>query len=336
MLPIQTFLKTQNKLSYILNKAFNVGLSAPTPNISNQTLHRLRKIGFNKYMGRKLEYMSVYIDFNDLVPNLSNSNKLHKEFSKIMTHFCVDKDKDIYEQSFGDRLSDLCEERKIIFINMGIDKYFVDRSEKTNYAVHGVCAILVPRYGSGYDMYYINSHGNDMNDTSFYQTVKTRTRLNRIDFKQPVDCLVMKALTNYLNKEYELEITYDSSIKHNYFGPNLQNGDEHGICFAFPIVIYCYFGLHFTEKKALTMNDKTIYIVPFKQLLKNGQIDLMVSSCFSDFDKTINKILFELNGEKINLDLLSDCIEKSRFRFVKKVTNTIVSFMSQGYLMKRV
>lgn len=336
MIPYTEFLNTTGKIKTIMSKAYNCGLSAPTPNQSNQLLHLLKKSTFNKYMTKKLEYSSVSIDFKDFVPHLRDKRFIHKEFDKLEAYFCDNKNF-IYFMPIGDRIYNLAVERKIIFINIGIDKYFVDKSESSNYSVHGVCLIMVPRVKWGYDMYYVNSHGNAMNETSFYQTIKTRTRLNRYDFGEPVDCLVMNALKQYLNTKYKLDIHYDTSKKHNYFGVNLQEGDNYGACFIFPIAIYFGLGMYFTEKKALIVEGSTRFVPTFKELLKNGNVDLMVETCFADFDKEITKILYKsiykraTKKNKKTLNPLTERVEKAGTIFVKKLVNTFVYFISQKY-----
>ena len=65
MIPYTEFLNTTGKIKTIMSKAYNCGLSAPTPNQSNQLLHLLKKSTFNKYMTKKLQYSSLSMDFKD-------------------------------------------------------------------------------------------------------------------------------------------------------------------------------------------------------------------------------------------------------------------------------
>ena len=173
--------------------------------------------------------------------------------------------------------------------------------------------------------------------------VKTKTRVNTIKFARPIDCIVIKAICDYMKINHDINIHYDSTEKHNYYGVNLQEGDDHGVCYIFPIVIYYYFGIYFTEKKALCSGGKVRYVKPFQNLLKNNDIDLMVHACFADFDAEVTKILFDsLNKKKTEknstdtINLLTKSVNNSKFRFVKNITNTIISFISQAYFMKKI
>ena len=248
----------------------------------------------------------------------------------------------IFEQPLVDRLNDLCKQRKIIFINFGIEGYFVNRYAYDNYAIHGTCAILIPNEND-YNMYYINSHGQDVLYNTNFETVKTQTRINTIKFTHPVDCVVIKEICNYMKINHNINIHYDSTEKYNYYGVNLQEGDDHGVCYIFPIVIYYYFGMYFAERKALNVNGKIRYVKSFQNLLKNNELDLMVHTCFVDFDTEINKILFNSLRKKktekncaATIELLTKSVNNSKFRFVKNITNTIISFISQAYFMKQI
>tara|TARA_B110001454_G_scaffold18483_1_gene16945 strand:+ start:553 stop:1590 length:1038 start_codon:yes stop_codon:yes gene_type:complete len=343
---------SQNKLSYIFQKAYNIGFASVERTCkSDKLLALIKQEVFPKKMQDKIEYITAFIDFRKLVPHLEekgtkfanyNEKDKEKELENITSYFCCGKNLEIFEQPLVDRLNDLCKKGKIIFINMGIDSYFVNRYAEGNYAIHGTCAILIPN-GNDYNMYYINSHGHDVLYNTNFETVKTKTRINTIKFTCPVDCIVMKAICDYMKINHDINIHYDSTEKHNYYGVNLQEGDDHGVCYIFPIVIYYYFGIYFTEKKALRIDGKVRYVKTFQNLLKSNNIDLMVHVCFADFDTEITKILFDSLHKKkteknstATIELLTKSVNNSKFRFVKNITNTIISFISQAYFMKKI
>lgn len=348
MNPISNYLNSPNKLSYIFNKAFKIGFaSLERVCLSDKLLSVIKDEVFPKKMKEKMEYITAFIDYKKLVPQIkkyemNNANEKKNELEEIPSYFCCDENRTIFEQPLVDRLKDLCINRKIIFINFGIESYFVDRYTEGNYAVHGTCAILIPNE-KDYNLYYINSHGQDVLYNTNFEIVQTKTRLNTIKFDKPVDCVVIKAICNYMKVNHDILIHYDSSEKYNYYGANLQEGDDHGVCYIFPVVIYYYFGIYFTEKKRLCVGGKVRYVKSFQNLLKGYNVDLMVHTCFADFDTEITKILFnslhkkktEKNSTNI-IGLLTKSINNSKFRFVKNITNTIISFISQSYFMKQI
>ena len=352
MQPISKYLDSQNKLSYIFQKAYKIGFASVERTCkSDKLLALIKQEVFPKKMQDKMEYITAFMDFRKIVPQLvekddmiNNYNKENKEkeLENITSYFCCGENLEIFEQPLVDRLDDLCKKKKIIFINIGIEGYFVNRYAADNYAIHGTCAILIPNKDN-YNLYYINSHGQDVLYNTNFEMVKTKTRVNTIKFARPIDCIVIKAICDYMKINHDINIHYDSTEKHNYYGVNLQEGDDHGVCYIFPIVIYYYFGIYFTEKKALCSGGKVRYVKPFQNLLKNNDIDLMVHACFADFDAEVTKILFDsLNKKKTEknstdtINLLTKSVNNSKFRFVKNITNTIISFISQAYFMKKI
>ena len=58
--------------------------------------------------------------------------------------------------------------------------------------------MLIPRKRKGYDMYYMNPHGEVMKPYTYFEKVKTRTRCQRFDFgKDIVACVVMTSIVNF-------------------------------------------------------------------------------------------------------------------------------------------
>ena len=149
----------------------------------------------------------------------------------------------------------------------------------------------------------------------------------------------MKSIVNYCNKNFGLEIYYDSTLQHNYYGVNLQEEDVHGVCFIFPSVIYYYFGKYFTEKRELKINGEKKTLPSFKDMLKTGKFNLAIHSCFMDFNKNYKKVIFDTiysnqTHEEVVAQLIK-CLNKSSYHFLKKVTNTMVSFICQEYFVKK-
>ena len=44
--------------------------------------------------------------------------------------------------------------------------------------------------------------------------------------------------------------------KHNYFGADYQSGDNYGICFIFPYLIWYYFGKYYNQR---AIGKKKVY-----------------------------------------------------------------------------
>ena len=170
----------------------------------------------------------------------------------------------------------------------------MDREEEGGYVAHGVCAMLVPRQRKGYDLYYMNPHGEVMKPYTYYEIIKTRTRCQKLDFdKEIIDVVVMRSIVDYCNKHFDHDIHYDGSLRHNYLGVNLQEEDVHGVCYIFPHLVYYYFGKYFTEKRELEAEGIKRSLPSFKEMLDSGDFNLAIHSCFVEFDTNYKKAIID-------------------------------------------
>ena len=75
-------------------------------------------------------------------------------------------------------------------------------------------------------------------------------------------------------------------------------------------------------------------------MLKTGKFNLAIHSCFMDFNKNYKKVIFDTiysnqTHEEVVAQLIK-CLNKSSYHFLKKVTNTMVSFICQEYFIKKI
>jgi hypothetical protein len=150
----------------------------------------------------------------------------------------------------------------------------------------------------------------------------------------------MKTLADYCNKKFNTNIYYDYTMAHNYFGVNLQEEDNHGMCFIFPSIVYYYFGKYFTEKRTLVAGSQTQVLPSFKEMLDTGKFNLAIHSCFMDFNTTIKMRIFtHLRNQETHEQLVEKLIKvlsKSKSHFLKNVTNTMANFINQDYFLKKI
>ena len=135
------------------------------------------------------------------------------------------------------------------------------------------------------------------------------------------------------NKKHNSNIIYDYTDKHNYYGVNLQEEDTHGVCFIFPSIVYYYFAKYYTQKRELRIKDKVKTIPSFKEMLTSGRFNLAIHSCFTDFNKNYEKTVFKHIGSQDThtqlVEKLIKCLDKSKWHFLKNMTNSMVSFIRQ-------
>ena len=349
MQTFQEFLTTGrrgNNWATIFKMADESGLdSTETVTPATKTLHSLKRESFSKYMRKKLSYVAADINYRELCLALKAGTGEDYIRDELVASFCHGRYCTVLEDTLVEKIDDDCEERKIMFFNINAEDYCMDREEEDGYVAHGVCAMLVPRKRKGYDLYYMNPHGEVMKPYTYYELIKTRTRCQKLDFdKEIIDVVVMRSIVDYCNKHFDHDIHYDGSLRHNYLGVNLQEEDVHGVCYIFPHLVYYYFGKYFTEKRELEAEGIKLSLPSFKEMLDSGDFNLSIHSCFVEFDTNYKKAIMDYIKvvpntvrveEEVIVGQLITCLEKAKYRFLKNASDSFVSFICQDYFRKQ-
>ena len=312
------FINNKNKIAYTLKKAYDLGFSDSDMEDRETTLNiikKMQKLNATSYFNRKITYAEMCIDFMNIIPNLSNDNRLIDIFENLTIQYLVRNSQ--MDDMFLEFIKDEIKKKSIIFINLCILNYNTERCEEDE-AVHGTTIILLPHNGS-YKLFYINSHGQDMKDNMEFHIIKTTRRCKDFKHKNVIDFIFLEKLINYINLTQDLNIIYEKNKYHNFWGANFQGGDSHGICFVFPYLMFYNLCKYITEKKALLNGE---IVDNFKHLLLSGNINRMVHSCFIDFMKKIDDV--------DNTDKIDDMVVEMDYRFIKKVSNCFIAYISQS------
>ena len=307
----------------------------------HQMMHQLRNLDFSKKMKRKMVYTLMDIDYLQIVPHIIDRNQeaLEKGIKNVDVSYFEGNNKEMFEDSLVNYLTENISNRKIIFFNLSLRNYCYDDEEEDRYATHGSCAFMVPRIGKGYDLYYVNHHGEAMDGTLDYERVLTRTRNQKYSFKQPVDFIVLDQIVKYMNTRLRETIYYDFTTRHNFYGINYQEEDVHGFCFIFPIIIYYALGKYFNEHKTLSVGGVFKNLNPVSQTLKEGKLNFFIHSCFTEFDLSYNEVVFNFLGtekeEKKFMEELDAVLAKLKFRFLKKLAGYMYQYLTQPAMLKK-
>ena len=234
----------------------------------------------------------------------------------------------------------LMEKKKIIFFQLGIPEYLVcDGNKKKEYAAHGVCVIMIPNKTS-YNCYYINSHGQDLEDNDFFEFILSRRRTKKKALPEPADIIFMKSFVKYINSQGECIVKYNESSKFTYKGANLQAGDNHGICFIYPLIIWYYFGKYYSKNQILNTEFGKIKVPTGKYLIKSGNLGHFIESIFWQFCPKY----FEILNHQINLrssykkfsTILEKYIIKEDYHFIKKLIGPYISYIQQSSFKRNI
>ena len=220
---------------------------------------------------------------------------------------------------------------KIIFIILDFGDYGLDNNN--NYEAHSTVLLFLPENNKkkyfNYNCYYINSHGINSLDDNFYEYKLSSKRKKKCKLNKPFDFKFIEMFVNYLNKNISHKIKYNN--QHNYLGANFQASDTRGICFAYPIVIFYYFGKNYFNQRTLKTQKENIKIKSGQILIQNNKLNLFIESMFIDFCPDFKTILIE----KIKYpntdytDFLIEVIEKKKLLYCKIILRAIVNFMTQ-------
>ena len=340
MQPFNDFINKRSTFEDIFRISDQIGIdSTECVSPANKILHLLKRTSFEKKMTRKLSYIIADINFKEFCESIKNEKEEEYIDENVCAAYCKGRYNTIIDDMLIDKLVEDIENRKIIFININCKDYCLDRGEEDGYSAHGSCAILVPGKNK-YDMFYMNPHGEVMKKNTYYETIISRTRVKKLTFDGDIiDCLVMKTIVNYCNKKHNSNIIYDYTDKHNYYVVNLQEEDTRGVCFIFPSIVYYYFAKYYTQKRELRIKDKVKTIPSFKEMLTSGRFNLAIHSCFTDFNKNYEKTVFKhIDSQDTHTQLvekLIKCLDKSKWHFLKNMTNSMVSFINQDYFQDK-
>ena len=317
MKDLYQFINNKNKISYTLKKAYDIGFADPNPYKKNHLaiIHKMKSSITNTYMRNKIAYTEVNFDFMNIIPYLNNVIRMNELISDMTIQYYHNRE--VVDDMMEGYLLEQMERKKIIFMNVCINNYNTERCEEEE-SVHGTSMIFIP-HKNKYYLYYINSHGLDMKDYNEFHIIKTKSRCKVLKYDNVIDFIFLERLTNYFNTKCGDKIVYKKDKIHNYWGADFQGGDNHGICFVFPYLIFYNLCKHYTEKKAL-LNG--LVVDKFKKLLLDGNIDRLVHSCFVDFMKDVEDI--------DDTNMIDDLVVKLNYRFTKKVSNCFVAYISQS------
>jgi len=355
------FFTKNPKLHKILKRADRYELFCM--NVDNYAHQACKVIAENK----DIIMLHVLWDFIHMIPLLDDEKGI-KRLYETMTCGFYDNKMNYKQELLHVILSEYMREGKVINIILNIMNYEQDELETGNeYGHHCTSLIFYPLPEGDYDCFYINSHGETMLTTNKFDVRITRRRFKRLCFNEPIDIICIKKYLSFFREkineaEYRIQIHYDHTKNHNYYGANLQCGDDHGVCFAFPLIIWYYLTNFYDKERFLEYKKNRTRIPSMAQLLKTKSLILFVHSCFlilnkkyeqetikdmnrkkryalrnsnayclSPDENTYKKVhhYTQLSYEEITLSRrIEAVIEKSGFHFVKKVAGSIVSLLS--------
>lgn len=339
------------KISNILKEVQKLKIDAPELDTeSHMRCNIARDKVFCKDMNEDLIILQVPISFDDILPK-KNDNKINDE--KIADLDCgrFDNSSENYQfnnEYLSENIKYYVSMKKKIFIMFIFHQYCVieckdKHGKKLEYSTHSTCLFMIPNetdnIKNNYDAIYINSHGRDMGDTDVFKRIASRNRTTNVKFDIPVELLLIENLITYWNNQGDyvgekLNIYWDDTEKHTYLDSNLQSGDNYGVCFAFPQIVFHHFGEFYDKSQKISTEWGEIIINSGENLLKCGKLALFIKSAFVNYSKkyknkfietTLTNIYFDdCDNDILELSLMEDNTE-----FLKKMIFYLTSYIKE-------
>ena len=295
----------------------------------------------------KYVLMHTTINFKKLIPKLSKGEPI--DYSRQLCGFY--KNNKYEDEWFNVKIMTEMEQKNIICVIFNIYNYLHDGEY---YAHHCTTGIFYP-CGDDYNFFYLNPHGKDSIDDEGYIKEISQFRKKKIELQLSRNLLFIQSLIKNIQRDldkydWNLTVHFDDTKNHNYYGPNLQKGDGHGICFTFPLIVWYY--LIQGQKKLL--DDKRI--MEF-MLLCHCVFDIKLQKAYEAFYNYKKKYLFRhvkykttLTEEDIKffkkikdqtqltydefyfIKSIEDMIEKRGTYFIKRIVSTVITLLTQKQL----
>ena len=125
------FINNKNKIAYTLKKAYDLGFSDSDMEDRETTLNiikKMQKLNATSYFNRKITYAEMCIDFMNIIPNLSNDNRLIDIFEHLTIKYLVRNIQ--MDDMFFLFIKDEIKKKSIIFLNLCILNYNTERCEE--------------------------------------------------------------------------------------------------------------------------------------------------------------------------------------------------------------
>jgi len=291
---------------------------------------------FTKKMRDDVSLLYFSADLVDFMHCMERSEGLNDYFTSLTTsRYTYEKNAfEFHQEMMIENILYLIENQKIIFFQMGVPDYMTSQMPKKRvYDAHALCIIMIPSK-SGYECFYINSHGHTIDTQDYYEFILSRKRSRKMKLSEPADVVFMKALVAHINLKSDIKVKYDGTSKHTYRGANLQAGDNHGVCFIYPLIIWYYFGKYYTKSQVLKTEFGKIEVPTGKSLIKSGRFNHFIESMFWQFCPKHFEILHHQYKLSASQKKFSEFMEKSiaqdAHRFIKMLIGPYISYIQQS------
>ena len=295
-----------------------------------------------KHSNNDIAIIHTSIDF-DLLFNKNNTKQQIDLLLEDVWGAYFDDDMKIHEDFTFTLINKFTQEGKIIFCWTDFIDYgaCLEEGKDTNEVfTHSTLTIFTPYKNNKYHVYQFNPHGRCQLDYTGYTKYISRKRTKYFDCKKGLDLYVIGKFIDVMNKSIKtyhkngVDLLYNDTPYHNYFGANLQSGDKFGCCYLFPFVIFYEFCIYYRRSHLLKYDKDCYYrFRSFKSLFKECKFEeciyVMMSKYFKEFKiRVIESYKLNLfkNTEELE-DELESILERNGSNYIKLVIHSTLDIM---------
>jgi len=163
-----------------------------------------------------------------------------------------------------------------------------------------------------------NKNRNDMKNYKNFTYKYTKTRKKTLLMKKAYELLFLDEMIKYMNKKCKLNCVFNEN--HIYYGPNLQEADNHGLCFIFPQMIYLYLEYRCDERHA-------------SRIFNEETINDFILNCMSMYDPKIKTIKDCYIDEVGNIEFY---FRKQKHHIPRKILNHVIGLLTLRKYLKKI
>ena len=324
------------KISSIMSKVDKMGLNTIEPNsLYNRTFDAI-----NRTYGKEEGYHLVFttLDYKQLFKTYTTKSGLTIDDDTLEVEYYNAEGFHNTEYMFY-HLEELFETCKPIIMVADLHQYAcqTDADDVQHMDSHTVCYLFMPMDDGYYEMLYYNSHGSYVKDSAVgYWMYISRRRSKLIELPCGVDFYVNRSIVKSFNKkarwyESKWRIGYNESAYYNYVGVNLQQGDNYGLCYAFPFLIFRKLVLN------TRLDNHSKYGLPdLKTLLALRQHKTIMMVIMAEYSKKLQTLLTDIFVEReftTDYDNIIDTYEDMLDSVFKRSCAYILKLAIQDYLL---
>ena len=334
--------KSKRNLKSLIKQAQTLDcLSMQLDNNTHYAANIIKDTCFDKEGKKNLVLLEASISFSTLVTlKYKNNyfNKLRCGFYEHDVERTSEEGKQKYsfcEWGLFDSIFHFMKLRKTIYVILDVENYltYVLSTPVPTYGHH--CLMLLFHYDTvqkKYVMNLINPHGQDSKVYHEYLLInkKDTNTVTTYHFDDIVDVAIIKKLLIAFKKYTGKNVLYNPK-ENTYFGANLQAGDNYGICFIFPILIWYNLGVFYSTDKYVGKRK----IKNMKCLLQKNNINKLVESTLAHFTSRTEEF-FENNFHKADFtDMLDEYLKQKNNYLTKLMLQRLVGFIGQKAIITK-